>query len=210
MRKQILSLLLLDGLLLLVTMSCSLSPLVPWLAPTPTPTPKERGFKIGELLIDTSVLPSHCSLDGPSMELPYEEKPSDVEEDLYILFGCYDDPRARGAHTVYRFPDSQAAAKRFRNFPWLSNADRVTSYQVPDWMQCQSSVADQFRFACADFYGGYPKVHSRHCAAIGQYDEYISVFSIGISPPESMPDYSMLLEQILQAIDERMALYLTD
>jgi len=209
MRKQILALLSLGGLSLLVTMSCSLAPLVPWLTPTPTPTPKVRDFELRELLIDISALSSLCHLDGPPKELPYEEKPVNVEEDLYIRFDC-NGSLVGGMYAVYRFRDSQAAAERYRNLPgWFYNATRITPYKVPDWVQYQSPVADQFRFACADFHG-YTEVYSRRCVVIGQYEEYISAFSISISPPESMIDHTMLLKQILQAIDERMTLHLRD
>lgn len=211
MRRQIILFTILLGiLLLLAVVNCSMVPLVPWFTPMPTSTPKVRDFALRELFIDFSALSPDCRIHEGPIPLSYEEN-AGAEEALFAWFRC-NDPPGSGMYAIYRFRDSQTAAKRYhRNLPgWFYNADRVTPYEVPDWVQYQSPAADQFRFACADFYGGYPKVHSRRCVAIGQYEEYISVFSIGISPPESMIDHTMLLEEILQAIDERIAFYLTD
>jgi hypothetical protein len=176
-----------------------------------TPMPRPRDFGVDDLLIDVSVFSPDWHRDGPAKEAPYELKPSDVEEDLYIQFSP-SDSMARATHAICRFRDTQAAASGYRCFlnSWFYNADRVTTWEAPDWMQYRSTVADQFQFACADFYGGYPKTRSQHCVAVGQYKEYVSAFSIGVSPPEGMTDHSMLLEQVLQTIDERMAFHLTD
>jgi len=184
-------------------------PLVRWFTPVPTSTPKVRDFALRELFIDFSALSPDCRIYKGPIPLSYEEN-AGAEEALFAWFRCYDSSGG-GLYAIYRFRDSQTAAKKYHNLPgWFYNADRITPYEVPDWMQYQSSVADQSRFACADFYGGYPEVHSRRCVVIGQYEEYVSAISFSISPPESMAGYTMLLEQILRAIDERMALYLTD
>lgn len=211
MNKQTIPYRLLVGLLVLVTTSCSLTSPHPWPTSGFTVTPATRDFELEGLLIGASVFPSHWHLDGPAKEHPDEVKPRNVEKDLYVQFGR-SNPPGRATHAVYRFQDSAAAAKGYRQISnmWFYSADLTKPWEAPDWMQYQSSVADQFRFACADFYGGYPKVRSRDCVAIGQYKVYISVFSLSVSPPENMVGHIMLLGQILQAIDKRMELDFAD
>ena len=214
MRRQAILFSILLGVLLLATVNCSMVPQVPWPIPAPTPTPKVRDFALRELFIDLTTLSPDCRIYEGPMPLSYEEN-AGAEEALFAWFHCYHPPEPPdgGMYAIYRFRDSQTAAKRYRNLAagwWFYNADRVTPYEVPDWMQYRSPVANQFRFACADFYGGYPKVRSERCVAVGQYEEYVAAFSISISPPESMGDHAMLLEQILQAIDERMAHFLAE
>jgi len=212
MRRQAILFSILLGVLLLATVNCSMVPQVPWPIPAPTPTPKVRDFALRELFIDLTTLSPDCRIYEGPMPLSYEEN-AGAEEALFAWFHCYHppDPPDGGMYAIYRFRDSQTAAKRYRRdlLGWFPRANRITPYVTPDWMQYQSPVADQFRFACADS-KGYTGLLSRQCVAIGQYEEYVSAFSLDASPPESMAEYTVLLEQILRAIDERMAHFLAE
>lgn len=194
-------LLLLSGLWLLVAASC--------LRSSPTPTPRVRDFSIEELLIDVSVFPPGWRVVRGPGQLPYEIRPRGVEDHLYIQFSP-ERLAASATHQVYQFRSEGTAAEEYRRVPPMSfyNADRITRWKAPKELQYQSPVADQFRFECADFHGGYPRVRSKDCIAMGRYDEYISIFSLSVSPPEDMTEHMALLERILKVIDERMAHYL--
>ncbi len=168
-----------------------------------TPT-REKDFKLDNLLINTSIFPSNWNQDGSKMEANYEDKPSGVIDDLYVRFTG---PNATATHGVYRFQDDKWAEKGY-SYSWFFNAGRVSPWVSPDWMTFQSSSLEKFRFACADFSGGYPVTASKVCISIGQYKEYISFFLLGMSPPENMELNAQLVENILQEIDERMMTYL--
>lgn len=206
MRRQMLFLALV--LLFLATVNCAV-PQMLWLVPVSTPIPKVRDFALWELFIDPTTLSPDCQIYEGPMPLTYEEN-AGAEEALFAWFHCYHfpDPPAGGMYAIYRFPNGQAAAKRYRRdlLGWFPRANRITPHVTPGWAQYQSS-ADQFHFACADF-RGYTGLLSRECSAIGQYEEYISAFSFSVSPPERMADYTGFLVQMLQAIDERMADFL--
>lgn len=212
MRRRYLLLILLGASLLLAIMNCGVVPLLPWFTPEPTATPKVRGFTLRELFVDLSALSPDCWIyEGPK-PLSYEEN-AGAEEALFAWFHCYHPPAPpdSGRYAIYRFRDSQAAVRGYRRAQreWFYNAFRITPYITPDWMEYQSTVAGQTRFACADFQD-YTEPPYRRCVAVGQYEEYISAFSFSVSPPERMADYTGFLEQMLEAIDKRMAHYLED
>jgi hypothetical protein len=172
-----------------------------------TPTPKVRDFRIDDLLIDLSIFPSGWYVDSP---------PSHTTDSKGQVDGRYIQFRsegfvARSMHTVYQYRDSRTAAYWYREYLPFGSAERLTSWEVPSELPYESKVAAQFRFACADFRQnpGDDSERLRACLAAGQYDEYVSIFSISMSPDdmaEHIP-YSYL-ERILKAIDERMAHYL--
>ena len=199
------------ALALLVAGNCALLPVILRSIPTPTPTPKVRDFWLSDLFVELSALSPQCWVYKGPIPLSYEENKG-AEEALFAWFECYHppDPPGGGMYAIYRFRDSQSAARRYRRdfLGWFPRANLITPYVTPDWMEYQSPVADQFRFACADFCGGYPEVHGKVCTSIGQYEEYISAFTFGISPPEKIADYTEFLEQMLRAVDNRMAHYL--
>lgn len=191
-----------SSLLLAALLTCG----IVWPALRPTPTPQVRPFQLRDLFVNLSTISPHCWIYEGPLPFTYEEN-AGAEEALFAWFRCL--PSGRGAYAIYRFQNAQTAARRYHKLGWFYNADRVTPYEVPEWMHYQSSVADRFQFACADFYGGYPRVYSRRCASIAQYEEYIVSFSFSISPPESMSNYASFLEGVLQAIDIHMKDYLS-
>jgi len=169
------------ALALLVVGNCALLPLISRSIPKPTPTPKVRDFSLSDLFIELSAISSQCWVYKGPIPLSYEENMG-AEEALFAWFRCYYPPDPDGGmYAIYRFRDSQSAARRYRRdfLGWFPRAHCITPYVTPDWMEYQSPVADQFRFACADA-KGYTGVLTTECAAIGQYEEYISAFSFGM------------------------------
>ncbi len=191
----------LASLLLAAILACGIA----WPALRPTPTPKVRPFGLRELFVDLPTVSPDCWIYEGPRPLTYEEN-AGAEEALFAWFQC--GSSGGGMYAIYRFQNSQAAARRYRNMPmWFTNAMRVTPYKFPNWMRYQSLIAQKFRFACAEFQG-YTTIWGE-CAYLGQYEQFIVGFTIGISPPESIADYASFLEGVLRAIDDRMKDYLS-
>jgi hypothetical protein len=196
--------LLTSSLLMLVTMSCSLTLPSLKFTPTSTVTPKVRDFALKDLLISESTPPLGWSVSRLPHPVQVEEGQEDSRGIEFRLASGY-----RMGHEVYQYQDEQTAAKRYRgSLNVFGSAERLTPWEVPEGLTYRSNVADQFRFACADF-RDYPDIRFRHCAAMGQYEEFVSIFYVSVLQGE-MDDYMTLsdLERILTAIDERMAHYL--
>jgi hypothetical protein len=175
------------------------------LAIMPSPRSEPQIDKLGELLLDVSTMPSGWRQDGIGGELDYEELPREAQEGSYIRFAS-SDSEVGVWHSVYVFRDRGAAARAFRRDRALGfyDAGRTTAWESPEWMKCQSPVADQYQCACADYSGGYPAETGQHCVFAGQYGRYISTFTIGLSSSRTILSYTELAEQIIQAIDARM------
>jgi hypothetical protein len=160
------------------------------------PTPA-RNFSIEELLLDTAAFPRSWSQETPVQEWPYEVVPDAVEENRHVQFNG---SNARATHSIYRFTDEKAADKGFF-YPWFNDADRISSWETPEWITFNSHLADRFILECADFEGGYPVTISKLCLAVGQYGEFISVFSIWMIPPENLIKDKNVFQQALNAIE---------
>lgn len=171
-----------------------------------TPTSSIRDFEIDELLIDLSAFPSGWYVDwSPSYT-------SDSRDGRFTQFRTHSEGfEARAIHTIHRHRDNQAAAYWYDENQPFGDAERLTPWEIPSELPYETKVANQFRFACADFRQN-PDDDSeqfKNCVAIGQYAEYVSIFSISMSPDYlaehmSYPD----LGHVLEVIDERMAHYL--
>jgi len=172
----------------------------------PTLTLRMREFEIDELLLDVQAFPPGWHVS---------QSPRQYGEDRAAKDNRYIEFRPKNAmthsmHIVFQYQDDSSAAYWYDEYlpAEFRSAFRLTPWETPLDLQYQSHVADQFKFACADFeYGdvdGSSKRYTR-CTAMGQYEEYVSVFFTYISR-ESMTYAD--LERILRAIDERMARYL--
>lgn len=190
--------------MLLVSLSCSLI-LGGCGRNSPAPTPAPLNFDLEALLLDPSSLPGWRVSDGPDT-FAYEQG---QEESQYIRFVKKDFKWPGAIHTVFLYRDEEYAADNYEQYlsAHFESAFRLTSWKVPDELNYQSPVADQFQFACANFQNtsDTSKTYTK-CVAMGQYERVVSVFSTYISP-DAMSSYSEL-ENVLKAIDERMAAYL--
>ncbi len=188
-----------SSLLLAAILTCG----IVWPALRPTPTPKVRPFQLRDLFVNLSTIFPHCWIYEGPLPLTYEEN-AGAEEALFAWFRCL--PSGKGVYAIYRFQNTQTAAKRYRNVMswWFTNAMRVTSYQVPGWIHYQNFMAQKHRFECAEF-EGYTMVWEE-CTYLGQYEEFIVVFTISA---ENMINYAPFLEGILRVIDGHMGYYLS-
>jgi len=161
--------------------------------PVPTPT-----FPIESLLLDESAFPG-----GWLAYEPYEP------EDGFGLAVCVHysppptSPGGIALHSAYvaRSPEEAADGYGIWAAFWFSDREGWSVWRAPDELRYQSSVADQYRFACSREEDGGRQV----CQAVGQYGRYMTRFHTFMNPDTMTPSD---LEQVLIAIDERMALYL--
>jgi hypothetical protein len=160
---------------------------------------------IEDLLLDKSVFPAGWSVstDGADSipRAPWTGSTSVVENvELYFYaFG------GGALERIWRFASSEDASQAFeRQVEYVfRNGEFNTPWTVPAELSYYSSIAGQFHYACATF-EGQP---SPGCAYVAQYGVYIVHFQTSILPGlMTYPD----LENVLQAIDERMAHYVDD
>lgn len=147
----------------------------------------ERSFTTMDLLID----PSDVSA---SWQLLFASTSKDhIGSGSHIAFLTTDSQEARADQYVYCYDSIPRAKSRYKKF-FLDPVGGTP----PEW-EYQSLVADQFSFAC------YKTQGREHCEWAGRYDEYIVTFGVWLIPDRvSLED----VEQVVRAIDERMAQYL--
>ena len=187
-------------LLLLAAVSCSLDSFPQGFVSPVTPLP----FTLDQLLLDESVFPAGWRASGPpSSALEGRGQVDDLMIEIRCLAGS-----SHALHDIYRYEDERAARRRFRRYSDFSSAERITPWETPADLDYESRAAERFRFACADF-RAHPAGQYTVCQAMGQYNEFISIFSISFFR-ENMANCMAWsdLEQILETIDERMAHYL--
>jgi len=162
------------------------------------PEPPVRDFKTRELLLDPSWFPPTWKVTSA---------PKSAIQNRRQIDGAYFSLEVRepillvAQHEIFRYRSKQEASNEFtRQMPEeFFQATVVVPWQVPPELPYTSPVADQFRFACTVI---NLKGRTLLCDAFGQYDEYISTFSVAIdSRYMTFAD----LEHVLKAIDERMA-----
>jgi hypothetical protein len=184
------------GLLLLV--SC-----LPLINKRPTPTPRPEPIDLRDLLVTSSVFPPGWRAEQPSSSL--REVFPRAQESLGVTFRR-EGYEAIANHAVGRYSDADDAAFEYE---WehsreFGQALLVTPWATPEALPYQSTIADQYCFACA-VRGDRSGDRFRVCVAVGRYGEFVSIFTTWVAP-EYMTYAN--LERILKAIDERMARYL--
>jgi hypothetical protein len=170
-------------------------------------TPATLDPELERLLADISLFPSEWKVDIPPFPYYWLKR---AEASAMVQFRLHDS-YALAQHTLFRYPDATKAGAEYQNqIPGeFFSSDRLTPWELPAALPYQSSIANQFRFACAEIKGfrEIPRQRITLCLAMGQYGKYVSIFSTWISP-EGMELGE--LEHILKAIDERMAQQVKD
>ena len=187
------------ALFVLVGLSCVCLQVTGRIGYVPYPTP---AFPIQDLLLDESVFPEGFRAVRPFD--PEDRIPAEQLARNFLTEKCH--PLVVGAgQQVYRFYGGASSAAD-------AYPQQIAIWFSPSWgdwsirpeLSYESAVADQYRFGCytdEDF-------HCRHCVAVGQYAQYMVVFDAKLDPdhPECLTFTD--LEEILIAIDDKMALYL--
>lgn len=163
--------------------------------------PPVRSFRIQELLLDPSWFPPSWKVaSGPKSAIQNRRQ----IDGAYLSLEVQEPILLVAQHEIFRYHSKQEANNEFiRQMPEeFFQATVVVPWQIPSELPYTSPVAEQFRFACAVI---NLKGQTLLCDAFGQYDEYISTFSVAMDPRHiTFAD----LERILKSIDDRMAYYL--
>jgi hypothetical protein len=151
----------------------------------------ERPFTTIELLIGLEDMPA-----GWESFPPY--KPVDylcVNDCATIDFEADTDlPRRRAYEDIFRYKSAVTARKVYKELLL------PVGNMPPEWSY-RSSAADEFTFVCYDYEGREPPI----CEWTARYDEYIVIFRSWLIPGRmSLTN----MEQVIRAIDTRMARYL--
>jgi hypothetical protein len=160
-----------------------------------------RPFPIDQLPIDTSAFPPGpgwvMGAEGPFVPASSPLGGSAGDEQIAAIF--YGNGGVANEQ-IYRFESREEAAKEYDRR--LTADFRQGAYDTP-WIVpsevSRSTAADQSFLACSE-QGGIPM-----CQFIGQYEEYIVLFTTHMPP--SFMTYTDL-EHVLQAIDQQMVRYL--
>jgi hypothetical protein len=150
-------------------------------------------------MIDTTVFPSGWRVvRGPEPQ-PKRTELDWGDENLVVALQS---PAEEGFTSHYVFKFRNVASAMYGHF-WMQRQGYLFPSgqklrQIPAEWTYQSPIADDWQFACIDYGQG----KRMWCAAMAQYDEYISVLNTTMSPEHmTMKD----IENVLRAIDERMA-----
>lgn len=181
--------------LVVVVIACTLSCVDITLDGGPVPTP---AFPMEDLLLDESAFP-----DGWTA---YE--PDEPQDGFGLRVGVHYSPPATSAGGialnaayVARSPEEAADGYGIWASFWFSDSEGWSAWRVPDELRYQSSIADQYRFACSREEDDGRQI----CQAVGQYGRYMIRFHTFMNPDTMTPSD---LGRVLAAIDDRMALYL--
>ena len=161
------------------------------------PPSPQRSFKIDDLLIDQSYLPSHWQAFTP--HLPYGDDLV-TKESISLFFGVLANPYNNyyAEEGIFRYSTIGIATRKF-NY-WFNEHPRVI-HSVSEW-QFQSAIADETHFACDPINGGN---FDEYCEWAGRYEEFIIVFNTQMIKNEmTLHD----LEKVVKAIDTLMAQHL--
>lgn len=159
------------------------------------PPAPQRSFALKELLIDQETV-------SPAWEAfkPFCPCKDDMctTECVAIQFGIYDrEPPIRASQDIYRYRSMGIAQRTFEQV-YLPRFEFLNSNG--EWIY-QSPIADQSHFGCYDSKGHTEPV----CQWAGRYEEYIVVFRAHMLSGEMSLEG---MEQVVRAIDARMAQYL--
>ncbi len=158
------------------------------------PPSPQRSFKLNDLIIEPSNLPSNWQAFTPFF--PSGDDLA-TKESITIRFGVPTNPfnKYYAEEDIYRY-STIGIAKREFNY-WFNEHPRVI-HSVSEW-KYQSAIADETHFACDPMKGGN---FDRYCEWAGRYDEFIIVFNSQMIKNEmTLND----LENAVKAIDTLLA-----
>jgi hypothetical protein len=175
--------------------------------PAKTRTPP---VDIYDLVVGISVFPEDWHVCVGPARPPERARGAHDERDMLYVGYCpegFEHGIGGAEHDVFRYANQLEAAASFDSEfsrSEFSNQHMVSSWAVPNQWSYESPIADRFKFGCGQLdwldAEGQPLWS---CTAVGQYDEYVSVFGAHMSHM-TLED----MERILIAIDDKMALHL--
>lgn len=165
------------------------------------PRAPERSFAPEDLLIDQSIVPPGWELTKPTFPVGDTLCTSECATIGFKVQVTDDEHSIQyGGHDVYRYRSAGIARRTFEKV-YLS-ATRLQA-SASGWTY-QSPVAEQSHFGCGNMAGNV----GVFCEWGGQYEEYIVVFGARVPPGEVSLANIKQMEEVVRAIDARMAQYL--
>jgi hypothetical protein len=163
------------------------------------PRAPERSFAPEDLLIDQSVVPSGWELTKPSFPTGDDLCTTECATIGFKVVNG-DSSVEYGGQDVYRYLSAGIAQRTFEHV-YL----KKVAYLSPEgrWIY-QSSIAEQSHFGCGKMAGNV----GVFCQWGAQYKEYIVVFGARVPPGEVSSVDIRQIEEIVTAIDARIAHYL--
>jgi len=170
----------------------------------------ERNFSDQDLLVDVSVMPENWALlDIYTMDNEEGEKSGKK-----ITFYKTDTPYlVRAGQDVFRYSSIRRAAWHYRRLEegFNDNNPRTTPWITPEELSFSSTVAEQWRFACADSTFSpapeFGKVRTI-CKYLAQYDEFLVYVTMTIRVDEQEMASLDDVYGFIEAVDQKMAQYL--
>jgi hypothetical protein len=157
-------------------------------------TAPERSFTTRELLIGLSDMPSGWWVSYSPQKIKDNLSSRDASATIFQAETNF--PRRGASQRAYRYRNAWSAQGIYEDYVLPGQFGSTP----PEWTY-QSPLADQSYFACDDNLGREPL----NCQWSGLYEEYVVTFGSWLIPDRmSLQD----IEQVIRAIDARMAQYL--
>jgi len=181
------------------------------------PQPRKEPVFLPDLLVEPEAFPAGWTLEAnrewetvPERALVDDFRAAEGVMRFWVPPGCPNPPAygqtpdCRSAwHIILRYQNSiQATVAFYSNLPMALRG--ISKREKPkDWVY-RSPIADRFRFACTRecwWEGCYPPPGQyTYCAAVAQYDEFISILNVAMFRNITLSD----IERIVRDIDERV------
>lgn len=165
------------------------------------PLAPERTFTPEDLLIDQDIVPPGWELSNPFFPTGDTLCTTECASRGFKVTIADEYSIRYGGHDVYRYRSTGIARRTFE-IVYLSETTLHTS--ASGWTY-QSPVADRWHFGCNEMAGSV----GVYCEWGGQYEEYIVLFGAALPPGEVSLANIKQIEDIVRAIDARMAEYLS-
>lgn len=165
------------------------------------PLAPQRSFSPEDLLIDQSIVPPGWELTEPSFPTGDTLATRESATRGFFVKTAHNEYSIQyGGHDIYRHQSTGIARRTFDKV-YLAMARSLDP--VSGWTY-QSPIAEQSHFGCHNMAGNV----GVYCKWGGQYEEYIVVLGVAMPPGEMTPANIEQIEEIVRAIDARMAEYL--
>ena len=163
------------------------------------PLAPQRSFAPEDLLIDQDIAPPGWELTDPTFPAGDTLCTTECATRGFTV-SDNENPVRYGGHDVYRYRSTGIAQRTFEKV-YLSATRLQTS--LNGWTY-QSQIAERSHFGCHNMAGNV----GLYCEWGAQYEEYIVVFGVALPPGEVSLANIEQIEEIVRAIDARMAEYL--
>jgi hypothetical protein len=173
-------------------------------------TPQLRDFADANLLIYVSSLPENWKI-AESGKIDDEEGQI---SGAYINFYATNTPLfVRSSENIYHYSSGQKAFKHYQRMLALYQGvqARGTEWQTPTSFNYSSNLADQWHFACQNWFPPFGPEFGKEriiCVLLARYEEFIVRFMVPMQVDDQQFFTVDQVELIVEAIDQKVKIYL--